>query len=73
MDASIKAKIMLTILVGFVDFVYLSTYFIYRANKKEYDRRYWGKNHTWLMNNLHTNMAISIILVLFIIGIWLSK
>ena len=73
MDASLKAKITLTFLVGFVDLVYLSTYFIYRANKKEYDRRYWGKNRTWLKHNLHTNIAISIIITLFIIAVWLSN
>ena len=56
-----------------IDFLLLVGPIRYFRNKKEFDRRYWGKNKTWLHENTTMQIVKAILLALFIVGIWLSK
>jgi len=65
-----RAQIIFTFIILTCDFFLLLPQYIYRKNKKEWDRRYWGKNRTWLKNQMTYQVVIAVVLFLFLLGIW---
>lgn len=70
---STESKLPVLFIIGFVTVIYALVPLIYQKNKTDYDRRYWGKNRAWLKNTRYMAVIISVILMVYMIAITLSK
>jgi hypothetical protein len=69
----IQIKFLFAGLIIVLDFFLLLPQYLYRRNKKEWDRRYWGKNRTWLRDNRTMSTISAVILTVYMIAILLDK
>jgi uncharacterized Tic20 family protein len=65
-------KIFFTVFVLILDFFLLLGPLHYYRNKKEFERRYWGKNRVWLKDQVSMSITKAVLITVFLVAILLS-